>query len=430
ASASRVNSSEPSQLESHPTEDKSPFAEGGEMGFLLSRVDWAKTALGSPGNWSPALRTMVGMVLRNRSPLVLWWGPALVQIYNDAFRSMPASKHPQAVAQPAAEFWSEVWSVVGPMIEAPLRGQPATGSDDLMLLVNRKAFLEETHFKFAYSPVPDESLSWPGIGGVLGTVAEITEEVYAGRQLATLRDLSRQAGDAATGAMACAHAARVLTANDRDVPCSLLYLLDTTGDRADLAGSSGFGEALHGGALPETITFTDDTAAVWPVDRAMRQAIRRALETRTPSVVTGVAWMSLPRGAWDRVPDQVLILPLFSPEQPQAYGVMVAAVNPHRELDARYRTFLDLASDHVATAIRNARAYQQERQRAKRLAEVDRAKTAFFSNVSHEFRTPLTLLLGPLEDMRGDSTPGTTQRGRIDVIHRNALRLLKLVNTL
>ncbi|MEI9949833.1 MAG: ATP-binding protein [Pseudomonadota bacterium] len=400
------------------------------MGILLSRIDWASTPLGSVSSWSPALRTIVGMVLKNRSPLVLWWGPELVQIYNDAFRPIPAAKHPRAVAQAAAECWSEIWSVIGPMIEAPLRGQPATGSDDLMLLVNRKGFLEETHFKFAYSPVPDESLVGSGIGGVLGTVAEITEEVYAGRQLATLRDLARQAPEGATGAMACQLCAGILAGNDRDVPCSLLYLLDTTGDRADLTGSSGFGQALLDGSLPETITFTDGAAAVWPVDRAMRQGIRSTLEKRTATVVAGIAWMALPRGAWTQAPDQVVILPLFSPEQPQAYGVMVVAVNPHRELDSQYRTFLDLASDHVATAIRNARAYQQERQRAKRLAEVDRAKTAFFSNVSHEFRTPLTLLLGPLEDMRAESTSGSEQRSRIDLIHRNALRLLKLVNTL
>ena len=425
-----MNRSEPSQVESRLDEDKSLFSGGGEVGFLLSRIDWSKSPLGSVSGWSPALRTMVGMVLKNRSPLVLWWGPSLVQIYNDAFRPIPASKHPRAVAQPATECWSEIWNVVGPMIEAPLCGGPATGSDDLMLLVNRKGFIEETHFKFAYSPVPDESLVGSAIGGVLGTVAEITEEVYAGRQLATLRDLARQAGDAATGAMACAHAASILAGNDRDVPCSLLYLLDTTGDRADLAGSSGFGQALHDGSLPETITFTDSTAAVWPVDRAMRQGIRSALEKRTASLVTGVAWMGLPRGAWAQAPDQVLILPLFSPEQPQAYGVLVVAVSPHRELDDQYRTFLELAADHVATAIRNARAYQQERQRAKRLAEVDRAKTAFFSNVSHEFRTPLTLLLGPLEDMRAESIAGTTQRGRLDLVHRNALRLLKLVNSL
>ena len=368
-----MNRTELSPVEPRLTDDHPLFAGGGEVGHLLRRIDWAKTPLGSVSNWSPALRTMVGMVLNNRSPLVLWWGPQLVQIYNDAFRSIPASKHPLAVAQSAAECWSEIWNVIGPMIEAPLRGQPATGSDDLMLLVNRKGFLEETHFKFAYSPVPDESLVGSKIGGVLGTVAEITEEVYAGRQLATLRDLARQAPEAATGAMACDLCARVLAGNDRDVPCSLLYLLDTTGDRADLAGSSGFGEAMRDGSLPETITFTDAAPAIWPVDRAMRQGIRSAFEKRSPSVVSGIAWMGLPRGAWTQAPDQVVILPLFSPEQPQAYGVMVVAVNPHRELDSQYRTFLDLAADHVATTIRNARAYQQERLRAKQLAEGDLA---------------------------------------------------------
>jgi signal transduction histidine kinase/FixJ family two-component response regulator len=425
-----VTRAELSQVEPRAADEHPLFSGGGEMGFLLSRIDWAKSPLGSLSCWSPALRTMVAMVLRNRSPLVLWWGPELVQIYNDAFKSIPASKHPRSVAQPAAECWAEIWSVVGPMIEAPLRGQPATGSDDLMLLVNRKGFLEETHFKFSYSPVLDESLAGPTIGGVLGTVAEITEEVYAGRQLATLRDLARMAGDAATGAKACALSARVLAGNDRDVPCSLFYLLDTGGDRADLSGSSGFGQILRSGPLPETITFEAEASAVWPVDRAVREGIRSALEKRTPAVVSGVAWMGLPRGAWAESPDQVLILPLFSPEQPQAHGLMVVGLNPHRELDDQYRTFLELASDHVATAIRNARAYQQERQRAKRLAEVDRAKTAFFSNVSHEFRTPLTLLLGPLEDMRAEPTLATAQREQLDVVHRNALRLLKLVNTL
>jgi len=400
------------------------------MGQLLSRVDWAATRLGAVPSWSPALRTMVGMVLKNRSPLILWWGPTFVQIYNDAFRPISANKHPRAAAQAAAECWPEIWSVVAPMMDAPFRGEGATGSDDLMLLVDRKGFLEETHFKFSCSPVPDESLLGVAMGGVLGTVAEISEEVYAGRQLGMLRELARQSGDAATGAQACEQCARVLALNDRDVPCSLLYLLDTTGERADLAGSSGFGRAALDGLLPQAITFAAEEAAVWPVDRAMREGIRNAIEQRVPVVISGIAWMGLPCGAWARPPDQVVILPLFSPEQSEAYGVLLVGVNPHRALDDRYRAFLDLATAQVARAIRNARAYQQERQRAKRLAEIDRAKTTFFSNVSHEFRTPLTLLLGPLEEMRAEAGIGSPTRQRIDQIHRNALRLLKLVNTL
>jgi signal transduction histidine kinase len=107
-------------------------------------------------------------------------------------------------------------------------------------------------------------------------------------------------------------------------------------------------------------------------------------------------------------------------------------VNPHRTLDEGYRSFFELAAAQITTAIRNARAYQEERQRAEALVELDRAKTLFFSNVSHEFRTPLTLMLGPLEDALEDSEhplPGS-QRERLTVAHRNSLRLLKLVNSL
>src|SRR5262249_30056487 len=96
-----------------------------------------------------------------------------------------------------------------------------------------------------------------------------------------------------------------------------------------------------------------------------------------------------------------------------------------------YRGFFDLVAGQAATAVANAQAYAEERKRAEALAELDRAKTAFFSNVSHEFRTPLTLMLGPLEEalaLDGELPPRV--REEVATAHRSALRLLKLVNTL
>src|SRR6185503_7739787 len=83
-------------------------------------------------------------------------------------------------------------------------------------------------------------------------------------------------------------------------------------------------------------------------------------------------------------------------------------------------------------ALANARAYEQERQRSEALAALDRAKTTFFNNISHEFRTPLTLLVGPIEDGLADAgTPlPPVHRERQEVAHRNAMRLLRLVNML
>jgi PAS domain S-box-containing protein len=110
----------------------------------------------------------------------------------------------------------------------------------------------------------------------------------------------------------------------------------------------------------------------------------------------------------------------------------VAGISPRLEFNDEYRRFLDLAAGNVAAAVADARAYDEERSRAEALIELDRAKTDFFSNVSHEFRTPLTLVLGPVEDLLGDEAePATTrQRERLAIAQRNALRLQKLVNTL
>ena len=100
--------------------------------------------------------------------------------------------------------------------------------------------------------------------------------------------------------------------------------------------------------------------------------------------------------------------------------------------DDAYLSFLDLAARQIATSLANARAYEEERKRAEALAEIDRAKTAFFSNVSHEFRTPLTLMLGPLHDLlaRSQTHLSPTAKDQLELVNRNGTRLLRLVNTL
>ena len=140
----------------------------------------------------------------------------------------------------------------------------------------------------------------------------------------------------------------------------------------------------------------------------------------------------LPGGAWPESPQRAVVLPIAKSGQTELAGFVVAGVSPRLALDDDYRGFLDLLAGHVAAAIASARAYEEERKRAEALAELDRAKTAFFSNVSHEFRTPLTLMLGPVEDMlvkpAGEVLPDN--RELLTVVHRNGLRLLRLVNTL
>ena len=180
----------------------------------------------------------------------------------------------ESMGQTGAECWAEIWHVLAPMVEAPFRGEPATSSDNLELFIERKGFLEETHFKVAYSPVPDESVQPTGIGGVLATVAETTEIVYGERQLRTLRALGATAADAKTPEQACAKAAAMLGANARDVPFAAFYLLDETGETAHLAASCGVQPGCD--VAPATIAL--DAPSNWPVAEV---AARRHIEIVT-----------------------------------------------------------------------------------------------------------------------------------------------------
>ena len=195
------------------------------------------------------------------------------------------------------------------------------------------------------------------------------------------------------------------------------------GGSATLRGSSQL--AKGGAASPDTINLTDDEAPGWPV----AEAIRTALPVLVPDV--RARFGDLPVGPWKHPPNQAMVLPIRESEA-RVSGALVVGVNPCRAIDEGYRTFFELAVRQISTTIGNARAYDEEKRRAEALAELDRAKTAFFSNVSHEFRTPLTLLLGPVEDMLAkpeDEIP-PEDRELLTVVHRNALRLQKLVNTL
>ncbi len=399
---------------------------GGEMGERIRAFDWSRTPLGPIDGWSPALRTMVGILLANRFPLLLWWGPQYVSIYNDSYRPVLGTKHPRALGQPASECWKEIWHILQPLIDTPFSGGPATWNDDLSLEINRLGFTEETHFTVAYSPVPDETVPG-GIGGVLATVHEITDKVVGNRRVMLLRDLAAQSSEAKSAEEACAIAARTLAMYPKDIPFALLYLVTPDRKTASLAGTAGVGTGT--GASPATISLrgNEASASPWPLAAAMRS---EAVETVTD--LASSLGGRVPPGPWGDPPHTALVVPIHSNKAHHLAAFLVAGISAGLQLDDSYRGFLNLVSSQIATSIANARGYEEERKRAEALAEIDRAKTAFFSNVSHEFRTPLTLMLGPIEDLlsRGDSGLPPEAAVQLEVTHRNGLRLLRLVNAL
>jgi PAS domain S-box-containing protein len=401
-------------------------ATGGFMGELIRSKDWSATALGPIETWSTSLRMMVNFLLANRFPLLLWWGPQYLSIYNDAYRPVLGNKHPNALGLPVSECWSEIWHILQPLIDAPFNGGPATWMEDIELYINRHGFIEETHFTVAYSPVPDETAP-RGIGGVLATVHEITEKVIGERRMQVLSDLGLRIAEGKTAETACEIAAETLADHPKDIPFALLYLLDADGRQVNLAGAAGV--AIGDAVSPITVDLTrvNVTADCWPLADAVRREASVVVEDLERRFV------DIPAGPWSDRPRTAVVVPIRSTKAHQLAGLLVAGVSARLSLDHLYLSFFDLVASQLATAIANARSYEEERRRAEALAEIDRAKTAFFSNVSHEFRTPLTLMLGPLEGLIKDPSMAAVsaeQRKQLDVAYRNSLRLLRLVNTL
>jgi len=391
------------------------------MSRLIREKDWSQTAIGAVERWSPTLKVMVDFLLANRFPLLLWWGPKYVSIYNDAYRPILGAKHPQAIGQPFREVWPEIEHILTPLIDTPFNGGPATWMDDILLEINRHGYFEETHFTIAYSPVPDDTAP-RGIGGVLATVHEITEKIVGERRIEALRDLGVCATEGKSAEEACRLAAAALKNHDKDVPFALIYLVDTNGDTAQLVATTGLEEGERPPPGIEIVVTSKRIGGTWP--------LAEVIETKGPVLVEklGAVMSKVPTGPWSEPPNKALVIPIKSSVQEQIAGFLVAGVSRRLRLDDQYRSFLGLVATQISSTITNARAYEQERKRAEALAELDRAKTIFFSNVSHELRTPLSLILGPLTDALVDGR--TLDLPQLNLAHRNSLRLLKLVNSL
>jgi signal transduction histidine kinase len=396
------------------------FDRGGDMAARMTAFDWGATPLGVPDAWPQSLRTAVRIMLTSRYAMWMAWGEDLTFFCNDAYLPTLGVKGSWALGSPARKVWEEIWPEVGPRIEHVLTRGEATWDEGLLLFLYRSGYSEETYHTFSYSPLFDDS---GRATGMLCVVTEETVRVLSERRMAVLRDL-------AAGLAGCNHAAelfqtteRTLSKAQRDFPFALAYLLDEGSSVAQLVLSSGITAGTE--IAPHTID-TRSANGSWPIGRVLEEGDALVLENLEKR------YADLPTGPWLKPPEKAILLPLIQPGSKTPAGVFIAGINPFRPFDDIYRSFAVLFAGQLTAAIGNVRAYQAERRRAEALAELDRAKTTFFSNVSHEFRTPLTLMLGPLLETLSEHNGSLSHRvaEELTVVHRNGLRLLKLVNTL
>jgi signal transduction histidine kinase/DNA-binding response OmpR family regulator len=388
-----------------------------KLSELIAGFDWSATSLGDSAGWPESLKTTVRILLTSRFAMWMGWGDELTFLYNDAYAPTLGVKHPWAIGRPASEVWAEIWPDIEPRIHQVMSTGVATWDEGLQLFLERRGYSEETYHTFSYSPLTDAA---GRVAGMLCVVAEETDRVIGERRLASMRELASGFAVARTESEVLAEVTRTLSRNDKDLPFSLLYLVDDT-RVARLVASTGI-SASHA-AAPRELDI-DLGRSPWPIADALAGGAPRVIEDLASR------FAELPLGAWDVAPQRAIVVPISHRAGAQATGVFIAAVNPYRPFDERYRGFVELVAGQIGASLANARSFEEEKARAEALAELDRAKTAFFSNVSHEFRTPLTLLLGPLEEALRRGEASDTTRTDLLVAHRNALRLLRLVNSL
>jgi signal transduction histidine kinase len=386
----------------------------------MERFDWANTPIGAPEHWPANLKTAVRIMLTSQQPIWIGWGRELIYLYNDPYKSIIGGKHPRALGQPTSVVWKEIWDDISPLLAKAMGGEEGTYVEAQLLIMERNGFPEETYYTFSYSPIPNNDGS---SGGIFCANTDDTQRVIGERQLSLLRELASGTAESRSIQQACERSAKSLSTDSKDLPFAMIYLVDQRARTARLAALSGINSA-HPAVICSTAL---DAGQPWPLHEALhkREVVRVAdLPIRFAT--------AFPSGGWRQPPNEAIVAPIMSTGEQGVAGFLIAGLNPFRPYDERYTSFLELVAGQIAAAVNNANAYEEERRRAEALAEIDRTKTTFFSNVSHEFRTPLTLMLGPLEDALtrdGESLPAQ-HRAVLNLVHRNAVRLLKLVNTL
>ena len=319
------------------------------MGALMRGHDWSMSPLGEPTTWPPLLKSAVATCLASRFPMVVWWGPDLIMLYNDAWQPiLGETKHPAGLGRPGRESWPETWPIVGQQFESALKGV-ANWSEDLLLASNRQGFMQECYFTYSHSPLKDAA---GAVVGVLTAVIETTPRVLSERRMRALRNLSNATLEAATEAetveQVCKRLIALLCSDNPDVPFGVQYLTNVSGQARLIASMN-----VDAAVFPGLIAATDHDP--WGIGGVLRD--RKALVIDHSTALSPL----LPGGAWPEPTTQLVALPMtVVGRDTDLIGVLVVGVNSRLRLDEPYLDFLQLVAAQLAGSVSTLQSIEEE----------------------------------------------------------------------
>jgi len=345
-----------------------------EMAQRVRDFDWSATPLGPIGSWPLSLLIAVGICLNSRFPMFVWWGPKLINIYNDGYIPMLGARHPRALGRPARESWDDIWADVGPQADLVMHKGQATWNERVHLRMERHGFSEDTWFTWSYSPIHDEG---GGVGGLFCAVTEDTPRVLAERQRDKLDGRLRALVTASSDVVYCMSPDWTVMHHLRGQD----FIVDTSTE--------------SGTWMDQYIPAEERGRVTAAVERAIRDKSAFELEHRVRRVDGSIGW---------------------------TFSRAVPILNEAGEITE----WFGAASDVTA----RKEAEETLRQNAAELKEADRRKDEFLAMLAHELRNPLAPISYALQALRLKSTADASQKAAQDIIDRQVQQLVRLVDDL
>jgi len=385
---------------------------------LVRETDWAATPIGPRSRWPQSLATIVEVMLHSRHPMFLWWGPELVQIYNDAYvPSFGVGKHPRAMGQRGADCWQEIWPIIAPQIDDVMTRAKSSWNEDQLVPIFRNGRIEDVFWTYGYSPVFLES---GAVGGTLVVCTETTTRVLSERRLRILRELAERTSAVVEPGDVLRVAHDVVARARVDVPFALFFGPDDASGAAELVSCVGLDAA--------------DTAAAAASVQTIRAARGREGAVPHAPIVVELADAA------------AFLIDLAEPQTGRVWGSIAFGLSARLPFDTAYREFLLQLGDHLVAAQSRIEAFRiraaaeserrnllekAHREREVLLADLEsasRAKDEFLAMLGHELRNPLSPIVTALQLMR--MREGGMRSKEEQIIERQVTHLVRLVDDL